>query len=272
MLEQLNKQLLKRLKKPYQDWLTQKINNSICFWGYTPIQNTLEEDIWIVGYPKSGNTWMQNILAGLVYGIDPSGTPDRLIQELVPDIYQHAYYQRWQSPMLFKSHQLPQVKYRKVIYLVRDGRDVMASLYRYLQALKGDSIDFIKVMEGEYMPPFGKWHEHVNSWIANPYNAEMIIIKYENLLTNPEKEISSLSQFLELDTTHSQIERVIEQTQFQKLKAKENKWGMAYNNWPKGKSFFRQGKSGSYKNELTDDLEERFINMSHAALKKFSYI
>jgi len=55
--------------------------------GLSAIDRTDPEDIFIVGYPKSGNTWMQNLVAGVIYGIDARLAPDSLIQDLVPDVH-----------------------------------------------------------------------------------------------------------------------------------------------------------------------------------------
>ena len=91
----------------------------------TPIWETNPEDVFIVGYPKSGHTWLQNLVSGAVYGVDPARTPDRVIQELVPDIYERRFYRRSSTPMFFKSHELPKPEYKRVIYLLRDGRDAI---------------------------------------------------------------------------------------------------------------------------------------------------
>ncbi len=36
---------------------------------FTPITEFSGEDVFIVGYPKSSNTWLQNLVAGVVYGV-----------------------------------------------------------------------------------------------------------------------------------------------------------------------------------------------------------
>ena len=46
------------------------------------------EDIFIVGYPKSGNTWFQNLVVGAVYGMDPRRAG-------VPGLAQVAVGQGW---------------------------------------------------------------------------------------------------------------------------------------------------------------------------------
>src|ERR1700728_3872206 len=79
-------------------------------------------DIVVAGYPKSGNTWMQYLLAGLRFGIDVRLAPDSLVQELIPDMHSKRFYKRHLAPMFFKTHQLPKREFRRVIYLVRDGR------------------------------------------------------------------------------------------------------------------------------------------------------
>src|SRR5262245_49052900 len=75
--------------------------------GYTPIRTVMPNDVFVVGYPKSGNTWFQYIVSALVYGVDPEATPDSVIQELVPDVHAKSFYKRFATPTYFKSHDLP---------------------------------------------------------------------------------------------------------------------------------------------------------------------
>jgi len=106
-----------------------------------------EEDIFIVGYPKSGHTWFRNLVASLIYGVDTENTPYPIIQALVPDVSTTIplppYYRRYATPTFFKSHMPPQPGYRRVVYLLRDGRDVLVSYYHYLAAVKRLNTDFL---------------------------------------------------------------------------------------------------------------------------------
>ena len=63
----------------------------------------------------------------------------------------------------------------RIVYLMRDGRDAMVSYYHHLTAMSGH-IDFHDmVANGRGLP--GKWHEHVERYVANPFGAKMIIIR-----------------------------------------------------------------------------------------------
>src|SRR5438067_12223108 len=67
--------------------------------GLAPIGVYDPQDIFIAGYPKSGNTWFQNLIASLIYGVATELAPDALIQELVPDVHHKRYYRRFRTPM-----------------------------------------------------------------------------------------------------------------------------------------------------------------------------
>jgi hypothetical protein len=69
--------------------------------GFAPITQVLAEDVVIVSYPRSGNTWFQNLVAGVVYGVDPRFGPSVLAHDLVPDPGFGTNYRRYATPMFF---------------------------------------------------------------------------------------------------------------------------------------------------------------------------
>src|SRR5205814_8352088 len=132
---------------------------------------------------------------GVVYNLDPEYLSDFLILDLVPDVHSCRYYRRHQTPMFFKTHHLPRAEYRRVIYLLRDGRDVMVSYYHHLRALNCDAVDFFEIVRtGRQLSP-SKWHDHVNAWRSTPFQADILTVRYEDLLENPVKELGRICEF-----------------------------------------------------------------------------
>ncbi len=193
--------------------------------GLSPIYRTEPEDIFIVGYPKSGNTWMQNLVAGVVYGIDARLTPDSLIQDLVPDVHSQPWYRRHGRPMFFKTHHLPRPEYRRVIYLIRDGRDAMVSYFHFLNAINKCEPDFLKMVSiGEGLFPCC-WHEHVNAWMENPHGAKLITISYESLKTDTVAKLKELCVFAGIERTCDFLQSVALACSFDEMREKEKKNG-----------------------------------------------
>jgi hypothetical protein len=227
------------------------------------------DDIFIVGYPKSGNTWMQCLLAGLIFGIDTRFAPDSLVQDLVPDVYFKRFYRRHLTPTFFKTHDLPRERYRRVIYLVRDGRDVMVSFFHHLAAL-GHCSDYSKLVNGEGIFPY-RWHEHVESWLANPYGAELITISYENLQRNTVAELRKICVFAGLEREQAALEFVAQTTTFGIMGAREKKFGWDNPVWPKDKPFLRRGKIGSFNDEMPHQDLAAFMKVSMPTLSRLGY-
>ncbi len=245
---------------------------SSAYLGVNSINETSENDIFIVGYPKSGNTWLQNIIVEIAYGLDISKVGDTMLQELVPDVHFKRHYSRFMEKMFFKSHFLPQPDYRKVIYLIRDGRDVMVSYYHYLHALGHIKSDLNTTIINGYDFFPSTWSSHVDAWLENPFKSEIIFLKYEDLLKNPNKEIKKIVDFADLDADDALINRAIERTSFNRMKKREKKGGWDANrNWPKGKTFIRKGKSGSYKEELSEDAIGVLLRDFGETLEKCGY-
>uniref|UniRef100_A0A8C9P6N3 Sulfotransferase n=1 Tax=Spermophilus dauricus TaxID=99837 RepID=A0A8C9P6N3_SPEDA len=103
--------------------------------------NVRDDDIFIITYPKSGTTWMIEILSLILKNGDPSWIRSVPIWERAPwceTIISAFSLQDQTSPRLLSSHlpiQLfPKAFFStkaKVIYLSRNPRDVVVSFYHY---------------------------------------------------------------------------------------------------------------------------------------------
>lgn len=239
--------------------------------GLSPIYRTDPEDIFIVGYPKSGNTWMQNLVASIVFGTRAHLTPDSLVQDLVPDVHDGAFYRRYGTPTFFKSHHLPRPEYRRVVYLVRDGRDAMVSYFHFLSAINQRTPDFLKMVTlGEGLFPC-RWHEHVEAWSKNPYGAEMITISYESLKNQAVEQLRKLCQFAALERTTEFLKSVADACSFEAMREREKTMGWSSPVWPKDKPFVRRGEVGSFKDEMPQVVSAEFMRQAEQTLIRAGY-
>ena len=246
-------------------------NEMLAAFNMRPSVDSEPDDVFVAGYPKSGNTWMQNLLAGLMFGIDARLAPDSLIHDLVPDVHYKEFYKRYLTPTFFKTHELPQPRHRRVVFLVRDGRDVMVSYFHYLTAL-GNASDFFKlVTTGEGLFPC-RWHEHIEAWTTNPYGAEMLAISYETLKRDTVATLRRICDFAGVKRERTTLELAVRNASFENLREKEKKFRTADSVWPKDKFFIRRGEVGSYKDEMPGEVMQAFMEQSEPTLKRLGYL
>jgi hypothetical protein len=238
--------------------------------GQLPITELDERDIFLVGFPKSGSTWMQNLAAGVLYGIDPELTPDSLIQELVPDVAYKRYYKRFSIPMVFKSHELPRPDYRRVIYLLRDGRDAMVSQWHCHSALMGKSLEELNFLA--QVEAGNPWSNHVEAWLANPYDAAILTIRYEHLLAGATVELRRFCDFAGIERSGEFLHAITGKVSFEKMRRKELQSGWDNPAWPTDRAFIRRGIAGSYKDEMPPDVLAAFMQRGGPTLLKCGYL
>ena len=240
--------------------------------GCSPIAKFAEEDIFVVGYPKLGNTWVQCLLAGAIYGVDLELAPDSLVQDSVPDVHQKEFYKRYSSPIFFKSHALPVPEYKRVVYLLRDGRDVMVSYWHHLQATNLHEIDFLKLVQtGEGLFPC-KWQDHVRQWLANPYESRMIFVRYEDLKKDPVRELRLILDFAGVQRDLAVLRRAAQKASFAVMQERERRLGWENAQWPKDKAFVRRGAVGSYVDEMPLAVQEAFLMEAGNVLRELRYL
>ena len=237
-----------------------------------PIDEHKPDDIFIVGFPKSGNTWLQNLIGGLAYGVLAEFAPPKLVHlDLVPDVHQKKVYKRYADPTFFKSHHLPRPDYRRVIYLLRDGRDAMVSYFQMRQRRKGD-VDFLEMVQtGRNLFPC-KWHEHVQAWLKNPFQAELLVMKFEDLKADPIPQLERLCQFARLDRSRQHLELVTASCSFENLQSREKRMGRTIDKpWKDEGLFFRRGEVGSHRDEMPPEVQRAFLAEAAATLREVGY-
>ena len=237
--------------------------------GLSAIEDREAGDVFFVGFPKSGHTWAQYLTASLL-GADVRHCPDSLVQDLVPDVQYRRFYRRYGSPTVFKSHQLPQPDYRRVIYLLRDGRDVMVSYYHHACTLFGPQ-EWNRFLD--HPPGLGeKWHEHVEAWLANPHQAEVLIVRYEDLRRDTAAELRRICTFLGRDESPARLQEIVAAASFETMKAREKTLGWDHPHWPADQPFVRRGAVGSFRDELPAEALARFLAQAGPTLKKLGYL
>ena len=163
-----------------------------------------------------------------------------------------------------------------VIYIVRDPRNVVTSLSNHYQLSLEESLNFLldekrflfnlnnpnDKSEENIITLLGSWKNHYNSW---KISSNSIIIRYEDLLSNPELQINKLSSFIKkfsnFEVNSEKINNIIKTTSFEELKKKEEIDGFEEASTSNTK-FFNLGPKNKWKNMLNEKLikiiEEKF--------------
>jgi hypothetical protein len=247
---------------------------------YTRIKNVLfltepgvnlktnSDDIFLVSYPKSGNTWIRFVIANVINNgeVDFSN-----IDNIIPDIYQtkERTFNSLCQPRIIKSHECFSPKYNKVIYVVRDPRDVVISYYKYHKLLNwiDDSFDFDCYLErfvaGNIISsePFGSWEQNLLSWHYCGKN--ILFIRYEDLLNEPHTEMEKILNFSGIECSSNTLTKAINNSSLIKMRELEilNKGKWSTTKRSKGKiGFVGSGKSGkSYNRRTLSSRQENII-------------
>ncbi|HEY6340656.1 MAG TPA: sulfotransferase domain-containing protein [Bryobacteraceae bacterium] len=235
------------------------------------------DDAFLVSYPKSGNTWVRFLLANLIYPNETVGFANinRLLPS--PDVLSKRFLRKLPRPRILKSHEPFEVRFRKVIYLVRDPRDVAVSEYHF--DLKKRYIEpdvtleqFIKrFIKGE-TSSYGSWWEHTASWIAARHgDPAFLLVRYEDLVSDPIGETGKIAEFLGIQAGQERLQTAVERSsadRMRKLEIQQADQWTGTKNTRKEIPFVRVAKSGGWREALPGHSAEE-IEIAWAPLMNF---
>jgi hypothetical protein len=255
------------------------------------------KDIIVVGYPKSGNTWITRLTAELV------NCP-------VTGFWQSAHWEYAQEGQdrvsefqCYKAHhQLHELKIdpektdTKIIYVVRDPRDIVVSGANYFRFQRSAFLE--KVMYR--IPGLGKWWDKtgyawihpesyriermvnavlfgdrkIHGWVRIPWSAHYrpylnnntLFIRYETVLAQPYEASCAILEHLGLERSAEFINNAITKQSFKKRKEDFVNSG----NHAQAQ-FLRKGKNEQWRTKLTSFQKQLFNQHLADDLKRFSY-
>jgi Sulfotransferase domain len=219
---------------------------------------TFPDDVFIVSYPRSGNTWTRFLIAN--------------VEERVPEIYlfPDRVLRQLQRPRILKSHECFDPRYKTIIYIVRDPRDVAVSYYHY--AIKREWIGERYTIE-EFVPRFitgefdvrarwaASWDDHVMSWISMRQGRDgFLMLRYEDMVQDAEQALLKIAQLLKIDASAERVSRAVQLSSADHMRQLEKKEGSQWlltKKTRQDKPFVRTAKSGDWQKALPESCVSR---------------
>ena len=247
------------------------------------------DDIIIGSYSRSGTTWIQQIVAQLLW----QGAEDINVAQMSPWFdcrfpareERLAILEAQSHRRFFKSHLpvdelvfSPQAKY---VYIARDGRDVLWSLYNHHVNFRDGVIESIDDVPDRVGPPMGyapesvlqyfrdwlakdgypwwPYWEHIRSWWNIKELPNVMLLHFADLKRDMPAEIRKIGAFLDIAIDETTMEKIVNHCTFDYMKTYGQK-SIPFGGylWQGGaKTFMHRGTNGRWKDILEGkDIEQ----------------
>jgi hypothetical protein len=218
------------------------------------------DDVFIVSFPKSGNTWTRFLIANLLHPEElvTFSNIDRLIPE--SEGLTRNELKRVPRPRIMKSHQYFDPRFRKVIYIVRDPRDVALSQFHFYRKRRRITDDYpleqfvTRFVSGD-TSDYGSWGDNVASWLATRQNSpNFLLMRYEDMVANTTDSLMQVASFLGVNTTPELLAQAIQRSSADEMRKLEGKNATASvtRNTRQDIPFVRAAGSGGWKSNLPE--------------------
>ena len=222
------------------------------------------DDVFVATYPKSGTTWMQQIVKLIACnGVETGVNHDEFVPWI--DHMSLEEIESMPSPRFFKSHlpyQLmpgggdPEKANGKYISVIRNPKDVAVSLYVFMQKVFPSDMaisweEFLdKYCNGEAI--FGTFYAHFLGWWEHRNAPNILIVTFEEMRRDLKSVVGRVCNFLGYNLSEQEIGKIAEQTVFDEMKTNPaaNKDYIEPVTFG-GTAFMRKGIVGDWRNMFT---------------------
>ncbi|XP_006901904.1 PREDICTED: bile salt sulfotransferase-like [Elephantulus edwardii] len=189
-----------------------------------------DEDTIVLSYPKSGTNWMIEIVGLIHCKGNPTWTHSVLSWERSPwleSIGGYRYVKNNRNDVHFYTSHLPIQLFpksffnskAKVIYLIRNPRDVLTSGFHFFKAVQyiksPETFDqyFECFLQGNVI--YGSWFDHIRDWLQMQGKENFLVIFYEELKQNTASTVEKISQFLGKQLGPEELNSVLKNMSFE---------------------------------------------------------
>lgn len=225
-------------------------------------------------------------------GVEASDLPFEEIANLRPQVYRQMA-RHVDHPMYIKVHDactrntegellFPPDVTAAVVYLIRNPLDVAVSyahhggrtLERTVDAMcdpKGVVYEIPGRMALQLPQRLLSWSEHVRSWVDGS-GMHVRVIRYEDMLTEPEVAFDGIARVLHLDLDAQRFSNALALSRFELIQEQELRDGFREKHIRADAPFFREGRAGTWRDELPDDLADRILASQGDVMGRFGYL
>ncbi len=164
-----------------------------------------------------------------------------------------------------------------VIYVVRNPLDVALSYADHLGAPIDDILALMAergfetpASESHVPEHHSDWSSHVKSWTQTSHPA-LHVVRYEDMAARPAPTFAAIAGFLGMNPPRQSLLRAVRFSSFRVLRAQEKKSGFVERT-PVQKSFFRAGKSGGWRKQLSEAQIRRMLEAHREQMQRFDYV
>jgi len=160
----------------------------------------------------------------------------------------------------------------RYVVLYRDLRDVAVSNFFYVRHTPWhpEYPVYARLSVSEGLAAFadrtlGAYADWVRSWHQNRDSATSLVLRYEQMLSDPVAAMTCVAEHFELDSSPQTIGRVVEAHDFKRLSGGRDQ------GQDSDHSFFRKGITGDWKNHFTPEIKETYKRLIGDFLIEFGY-
>ena len=250
-------------------------------------------DIFLVGHPKSGNTWLAYMLGVAIEKDFNKSINIGNVQEFIPAIHAKdkkiELYGDLPEPRIFRNHgPLYPDLYPKTIYIVRDPRSVYISFYHHFMHDMhiGKKENFPREIEAfvDEMVTYGcvrdsgvnlvRWDKQVLEWLKRSKKQMVKIVKYEDIKMDRRKVLEDLIEFTGIPCSEEDINTIVERSSFDSMREEEKTYGATPYSGTKGEGgyYIRKGESNGWKEELPQNVIRKIEDEFAPVMKELGYL
>ncbi|TRY59430.1 hypothetical protein DNTS_001144 [Danionella cerebrum] len=237
-----------------------------------------DDDVFAITYPKSGTTWMQELLPPLLNGGDLTSI------QTVPNWDRVPWLEETRAPLVLDTmssprpivshmpcHLMPATLFKskaKVIYITRNPKDVAVSSFYFHKM--ASFLDDPGTFE-EFIDKFLAGNDHVKSWRNPELGDRILYITYEEMLEDLRSVLSRMLTFLGREISAEALDHVVSSGTFKNMKNnKMSNYSLVPEDlMDKKKSpFLRKGISGDWKNHFSPELDAKFTAVIQEEMKE----